>query len=68
QAYKHCKPIAFESETDALIQKTHIGEDLRDKKSIPGIIISSGTEKDLSKDFIKAIAQHRFWEREKSPV
>jgi len=68
QAYKHCKPIAFESETDPLIQKTNIGEDLRDKKSIPGIIISSGTEKDLSKDFIKAIAQHRFWEREKSPV
>src|SRR5579863_4733979 len=68
QAYKHCKAIAFESETDPLIEKTLIGEDLRDKKTIPGVIISSGPEKDLSKDFIKAIAQHRFWEREKSPV
>jgi len=68
QAYKHCKAIAFESDTDPLIQRTPIGEDLRDKKTLPGIIISSGPEKDLSKDFIKSIAQHRFWEREKSPV
>jgi catalase len=65
-AYKHCKAIAFESDADPLIQKTSIGEDLRAKKTLAGII--SGTEKDLSKGFIKAIAQHRFWEREKSPV
>jgi catalase len=68
QAYKHCKPIAFESDADPLIQKTSVGEDLRAKKSLAGIISSYGTEKDLSKDFINAIAQHRFWEREKSPV
>jgi catalase len=68
QAYKHCKAIAFESDADPLIQKTSIGEDLRAKKTLAGVISSSGVEKDLSKDFIKAIAQHRFWEREKSPV
>jgi len=66
QAYKHCKAIAFETDADPLIQKTSIAEDLLAKKTLSGII--SGTEKDLSKDFIKAIAQHRFWEREKSPV
>ena len=66
QAYKHCKAIAFEADGDPLIQKTSVGEDLRAKKKLTGII--SGTQKDLSKDFIKAIAQHRFWEREKSPV
>ena len=65
-ANKHCKPVAFEADADPLIQKTSIGDDMRAKKSLAGIL--SGTEKDLSKDFIKAIAQHRFWEREKSPV
>ena len=65
-ANKHCKPVAFEADADPLIQKTSIGDDMRAKKSLAGIM--SGTEKDLSKDFIKAIAQHRFWEREKSPV
>jgi catalase len=65
-ANKHCKPIAFETDADPLIQKTSIGDDMRSKKTLAGII--SGTEKDLSKDFIKAIAQHRFWGREKSPV
>ena len=65
-ANKHCKPVAFEADTDPLIQKTTIGDDMRAKKPLAGIV--SGKEKDLSKDFIKAIAQHRFWEREKSPV
>ena len=68
QAYKHCKAIAFEFDAEPLIQKTTIGEDLRAKKTLAGVISSSGTQKDLSKDFINAIAQHRFWEREKSPV
>jgi catalase len=67
-AFKHCKAIAFETDADLLIQKTSFGEDLRAKKTLPGVVFSSGTPKDLSKDFIKAIAQHRFWEREKSPV
>lgn len=65
-ANKHCKPVAFEEDADPLIQKTSIGDDMRAKKSLAGIV--SGKEKDLSRDFIKAIAQHRFWEREKSPV
>ncbi len=65
-ANKHCKPVAFEAGADPLIQKTSIGDDMRMNKALPGIL--SGTDKDLSKDFIKSIAQHRFWEREKSPV
>ncbi len=68
QAYKHCKAIAFETETIPLIEKTSINEDLKAEKDLPGIIYPSGKRKDLSNDFIKAIAQHRFWEREKSPV
>ncbi len=68
QAYKHCKAIAFESEAEALIQKTMIAADLKSGKDIPGIIYSSGKKPNLSRDFITAIGQHRFWEREKSPV
>ena len=69
QAYKHCKAIAFETEKLLpLIEKTMINEDLKSEKDLPGIIYPLGKRKDLSNDFIKAIARHRFWEREKSPV
>lgn len=65
EAYKHCKPIAVESEGMELIKSSYWGnkllsdntsdKDLSDK----GVIINGKPE-----DFIKAIAQHRFWERE----
>jgi hypothetical protein len=44
-----------------LIEKTKIGEDLKKNKSLPGVVTDPSV-------FIKAIRQHRFWEREKSPV
>jgi len=68
QAYKHCKAIAFESDAEPLIQKTMIGVDLKSNKEIPGIIYPAGKKTNLSEDFMTAIGQHRFWEREKSPV
>ena len=68
QAYKHCKAIAFEADAEPMIQKTLIGEDLKSGKDIPGVIQASKQVKELSTAFIKAIASHRFWEREKSPV
>ncbi len=68
QAYKHCKAVAFEFGTEPLIEKTMIGEDLKSNKNIPGIIHPAGKNINLVKDFITAIGQHRFWEREKSPV
>ncbi len=61
QAYKHCKAIAYEDEALPLIQKTKIGEDLEKNKSLPGVVTNASA-------FVKAIKQHRFWEREKSPV
>jgi catalase len=61
QAYKHCKPIAFEPDALPLIEKTKIGEDLKKDKNLPGVVANSSA-------FIKAIKHHRFWEREKSPV
>ena len=68
QAYKHCKAIAFESDAEPLIQKTMIAVDLKSSKEIPGIIYPVGKKTNLSEDFMSAIGQHRFWEREKSPV
>jgi catalase len=68
QGYKHCKAIAFAMDAEPLILKTTLGEDLKTTKEIPGIIYSSKPTADFSKEFVKAVAQHRFWEREKSPI
>ncbi|MBC7873482.1 MAG: catalase [Ferruginibacter sp.] len=63
EAYKHCKPIGCENDGVKLLpgfaegkQKNAKGKD----DSSPGIITSGNP-----KEFIKAIAQHRFWDREK---
>ena len=65
QAYKHCKPIAVDADAEPFIAKTNIAELLKVHKELPGFIYSSRKSESLSKLFIAAIAQHRFWEREK---
>ena len=56
EAFKHCKAIAANGDgVDVLNQSYAAG-----KNEDGGIIIDKS-----SKDFIHAIAQHRFWEREK---
>lgn len=55
EAYRHCKAIA--ADDNQFLNKTY----LVDKLQTPGVIIGK-----LPKDFIHAIAQHRFWEREKN--
>jgi catalase len=65
QAYKHCKAIAVDPDAEALINKTNIAELLKTKKDLPGFVFSTKKNVPLSKLFIKAIAQHRFWERER---
>lgn len=62
QAYKHCKAISVDADTEAFIAKTSIGSLLKEQKQLPGFISGDGG---LPKQFIKAIASHRFWEREK---
>jgi len=70
EAYKHCKAIAANGDGVNFLNQTFAGSrntdaDKKDKnqntKTDSGIIINQP-----AKDFIKAIAQHRFWEREKS--
>ena len=65
EAYKHCKAIAADGEGVQLLEQSYIGNkygaDNFSGKDLAadGVIIDKAP-----KDFIKAIAQHRFWERE----
>lgn len=69
QAFKHCKAIAADADAMQVIEATYFAKKLPsdfsdDSVLKEGIVIGDNTAK-LSKQFIKAIAQHRFWEREK---
>jgi catalase len=66
EAYRHCKAIAAGGEGVDLLKETYIGSGMKStekngKEKWPEGVITNGNEK----DFIKAIAGHRFWEREK---
>ncbi|MFO7524913.1 MAG: catalase [Ignavibacteriaceae bacterium] len=64
EAYKHCKAIAAEAEGVDLLNKTAAGIKMKDKTNKN--LLAKGVLTDRTpKEFIKAIAQHRFWEREK---
>lgn len=58
EAYKHCKAISYSGEAIELIKPSYIDTNLKDA----GVIQEK--ENSDGKIFIKAIAQHRFWERE----
>jgi catalase len=65
EAYKHCKPIAAPGLGKELLVITSAGKkitqdgDTSDSLKL-GIVLESDPQK-----FVEAIAQHRFWEREK---
>jgi catalase len=63
ELYKHCKVIGTEAEGVELLKASYIGKKLTDKNdadALAGIVINAP-----SKKFVHAVAQHRFWEREK---
>ncbi|HUR30923.1 MAG TPA: catalase [Saprospiraceae bacterium] len=65
EAYKHCKPIAADGEGVDLVFLTAIGG----KIDVTPQSHKSNTENGVllnrpPKDFVRAISQHRFWERE----
>lgn len=60
EAYRHCKALFFDENTDALYQETVIS---KNKKPDYAIIHSKDAEAD--KKFIDAVASHRAWEFEK---
>jgi catalase len=68
EAFKHCKAIAADEDAVQVLKATYFGrkipEDYSDETVLEeGIII--GDNKKLISNFIQAIAQHRFWDREK---
>ncbi len=55
EAYKHCKAVAVNGEGIDVLKETY----LQTESNEPGLLINKS-----GKDFIDAIALHRFWERE----
>jgi catalase len=69
EAFKHCKAIAADSDALQVLEATYFSKKLpednaNDTVMMEGIIIGADAGI-LSQQFINAIAQHRFWEREK---
>ncbi|PSL30873.1 catalase [Chitinophaga ginsengisoli] len=69
EAYRHCKAIAAHTGALQVLEATYffkkLPEDLSEESALmEGVIVGEDTAA-LSKTFISAIAQHRFWEREK---
>lgn len=68
EAYRHCKPIAFDEDALDLWNASYSSKDLP-KKTTPKELAAIGLILNGSpKEFIKAIAKHRFWMREKKPA
>ena len=69
EAFKHCKPIAADLDAAQVFSKTYFSRKLPKTYTEETVLrdgIAIGDEiKGLSKLFILAIAQHRFWDREK---
>jgi catalase len=69
EAFKHCKTIAADDEALQVLKATYFGRKLPsdnadDTIQMEGVII--GKIKNMVPQFIEAIAQHRFWDREKA--
>jgi catalase len=65
EAYKHCKAIAADGEGTKLLFITNAGiKNNSTDKSAKNYMANGVLLNHNPKEFIKAIAQHRFWERE----
>jgi catalase len=66
EAYKHCKPIAADAAALEFLNYTYIANKMDEEgydANTDGLIIGTG-KTNISKSFIEAMKQHRFWERE----
>jgi catalase len=68
EAYLHCKAIAAFADGANLIKESYVnqklGNDINNSSAL-GLIIADKSNAGFNKSFIKAIANHRFFEREK---
>ncbi|MDO9372761.1 MAG: catalase [Ferruginibacter sp.] len=69
EAFKHCKPIAADSEARQVLKETYFAKKIPAETSDADVlktgIIVGDTGGNIADHFIKAIALHRFWDREK---
>jgi catalase len=68
EAFKHCKAIAADESAIQVLDATYFVKKIPKDKSeqtqlMEGVIINNDITK-LSRRFIKAVAMHRFWDRE----
>lgn len=61
QAFKHCKAIAADAGAMQVLEATYFSKKIENDD---GVIVGENPTQ-LASDFIAAIKQHRFWEREK---
>ncbi|WP_207491992.1 catalase [Aridibaculum aurantiacum] len=69
EAFKHAKPIAAAAEAIELLEMSEMkgvdfSKDESVKESMGVVTLSKGDWSSLATEFVAAIAQHRFWERE----
>lgn len=67
ESFKHCKAIAADLDALGVLEETYFGRKIKFKEDTDvkdGVIISNDANT-LTMQFIAAIAQHRFWDREK---
>ncbi len=64
EAFRHCKAIAADADAIQVLEETNFRKKLANAAPEEGLVIHADAEK-LSRSFINAIKQHRFWDREK---
>ena len=69
EAFKHCKAIAVDQQAVKLLELTYLSgklpKDAKDQTVIQEGLVLEADPALIAKQFILAISQHRFWEREK---
>ena len=69
EAFKHCKAIAASNDALQVLQATYFSkklpEDNADETVMREGVIRGNDASALAQQYVTAIAQHRFWEREK---
>lgn len=61
-AFKHCKFISAEGEGMDVLSETNAATN--GKPADAGVIVNNGSDKKMPDTFIKAMGNHRFWDRE----
>ena len=70
EAFKHCKAIAADEDARQVLEATNFAkklpEDFEDETVLTEGVVIGNDSKILARQFIAAVARHRFWDREKA--